>query len=105
SGIVNIVLKKNMRGGTNGMVNVSGGSYNNYNAGINLNHRNNQFNYFGSYAFSRRVAVGDGLTNTLNLSTSGITDNTIESNRKGRNHSVKGGVDYSPSGKTTLSFS
>lgn len=105
SGIVNIVLKKNMRGGTNGMVNISGGSYHNYNAGINLNHRNDRVNYFGSYNFSRRVAVGDGLTSTTNLSTNGITDNNIESSRKGLNHSVKAGVDYSPADKTTLSFS
>src|SRR5690606_38370763 len=37
SGIINIVLKKNTYLGFNGSVNASGGSYNNYMAGLNLN--------------------------------------------------------------------
>lgn len=60
TGIVNIVLKKNIRTGLNGAVNASAGSYDNYMAGLTLNYRDKKFNYFGSYNFNRRNMVGSG---------------------------------------------
>src|SRR5690606_12898855 len=53
SGIINIILKKNIRTGLNGNVTLSGGSYNNYMAGVTLNYRDRKFNYYGSYNFKR----------------------------------------------------
>lgn len=105
SGIINIILKKNIRRGLNGMVNVSGGSYHNYNGGFNLNYRDERFNYYGNYNFRRSNNVGDGFNRSTDLIEGGVTDNRSESTRKGLSHSGKLGVDYSPNEKTTIGLS
>ncbi|WP_159638737.1 TonB-dependent receptor domain-containing protein [Sphingobacterium composti Ten et al. 2007 non Yoo et al. 2007] len=110
SGIINIVLKKNIRTGLNGNVNASVGNYDNYNAGITLNYRDNKFNYFGSYNFRHGRNLGEGNTKTIGL-TNGIQDlNSLitetfnESFRKGINNSLRLGMDYYANDKTTLSL-
>lgn len=105
SGIINIVLKKNMRTGLNGAVNSSAGSYENFGAGVNLNFRDRKFNYFGSYNFNRRNSVGDGMNSTQLLSTNSLTNNTSESNRLGINNGIKLGVDHYLTEKTTIGLS
>lgn len=105
SGIINIVLKKEARAGFNGGVNASAGSYDNYNAGFNLNLRNEKFNYFGSYNFNRRNNVGDGLNSTRQFSNNSLTENSTESRRLGLNHSVRLGADYYITEKTMAGFS
>ncbi len=102
SGIINIVLKKNTYLGFNGSVNVSGGSYDNYMAGLNLNFRNRNFNYYGGYTFNRRNMVGDGVNNTELLSNNSQTNNISESARLGLNHSVQLGLDYYLGEKTLI---
>ncbi len=105
SGIINIVLKKEARHGFNGGVNASAGSYNNYNAGFNLNYRKEKFNYFGNYNFNRRRRVGDGLNSVRQFSTNSLTENWNESNHLGLNHSVRLGADYFITEKTMVGFS
>ncbi|WP_262246842.1 outer membrane beta-barrel family protein [Parapedobacter soli] len=102
SGIINIVLKKNTYLGFNGSVNVSGGSYDNYMAGLNLNFRNRNFNYYGGYTFNRRNMVGDGVNNTELLSNNSQTNNVSESARLGLNHNVQLGMDYYLGEKTLI---
>lgn len=53
SGIINIVLKKDAKGGLNGTLNANVGSYGRQNASLNLNYGLNKFNVFGGYAFRR----------------------------------------------------
>jgi outer membrane receptor for ferrienterochelin and colicin len=105
SGIINIVLKKNIQTGFNGMVNLSGGSYNNYNGGLNINYRDNRFNYFGSYNYRRGNRIGDGFNYNQSLLNNGITENTSESSRKGDNHRVRLGLDYYLNDKNTIGIS
>ncbi len=102
SGIINIVLKRNTYVGFNGTANVSGGSYNNYMAGFNLNFRNQKFNYYGGYTFNRRNMVGDGINNTELLSNNSLTNNISESQRLGLNHNVQLGMDYYLGEKTLI---
>ena len=110
SGIINIILKKNIRTGLNGNVNVSGGSYDNYNAGVTLNYRDNKFNYFGNYNFRHGRNLGGGNTRTVGLingiqdPNSLITETNNESFRKGINNSIRLGVDYYADDKTTVSL-
>jgi len=104
SGIINIVLKKNVRIGLNGSLNVSAGSYDNYNAGLNLNNRGDKWNYFAGYHFNRRNSVGSGLNNT-EFSNNSIIRNQNESVRLGINHGVRVGADYYISERTTLGAS
>lgn len=110
SGIINIVLKKNIRTGLNGNVNASVGNYDNYNAGIALNYRDNKFNYFGNYNFRHGRNVGEGNTTTVGLingirdENSLVTETSTESFRKGINNSFRLGMDYYANDKTTLSL-
>lgn len=110
SGIINIVLKKNARTGFNGVANASVGSYDNYNAGITLNYRDNKFNYFGGYNYRNGRNVGESGVRTVQLingeetNASEITDSKAESFRKGINNSFRFGADYYASEKTTLSL-
>lgn len=110
TGIINIVLKKNIRTGLNGNINISAGSYDNYNGGLTLNFRDKKFNYFGSYNFRHGRNLGDDFTKTISLingvqDSNGLTtETTNESFRKGINNSVRLGVDYYATEKTTLSL-
>jgi len=104
SGIVNIILKKNIKTGFNGMARVGGGSYNNYNAGLDLNYRDSKFNYFGSYNFRRRNNPGDGFNhNFYNDGTS--VYNTSDNQRTGKSHTVRLGADFFANEKTTIGLS
>ena len=110
SGIVNIVLKKNMNTGLNGTVNASVGNYDNYMAGASLNYRNTKFNYFGTYNFNHRKNVGESsvrnaqLINGVETDASEVTQTTSNTFRKGKNHSFRLGADYFATEKTTLSL-
>ncbi len=110
SGIINIILKKNIRTGLNGNINASVGNYDNYNAGLALNYRDDKFNYFGSYNFRYGRNIGDGNTRTIGLingqqdANSLVTETTNESFRKGLNNSLRLGMDYYANDKTTLSL-
>ncbi len=50
SGIINIVLKKNIKNGFNGSLTVNAGNRNRYSSSVNLNYRPGKFNLFGSYS-------------------------------------------------------
>ncbi|RYZ98397.1 MAG: TonB-dependent receptor [Sphingobacteriaceae bacterium] len=56
SGIINIKLKKNKQSGTNGSVTVGAGQGLNFrdNASINLNHKEGDWNFFGSFSHGDR---------------------------------------------------
>ena len=110
SGIVNIILKKNIRTGLNGSVNASGGSYENANAGVTLNYRPGKVNYFGSYNFSRRNMLGGGYTDNTDYINGSIspasprTYSTDDSRRQGYNHTIRLGTDIYATDKTTFSL-
>ncbi|MBI1301070.1 MAG: TonB-dependent receptor [Alphaproteobacteria bacterium] len=53
-GIINIILKKNERTGFNGQVNLSVGTREKYNAGLNLNYGTGKVNYYASYNYQNR---------------------------------------------------
>lgn len=110
SGIVNIILKKNIRTGLNGSVTASGGSYDNYNAGIDLNYRDQNFNFFGGYNYSHRNRPGDGFSDNIDLIDGVIQENsartisTSKNNRKGKNHTMRFGTDWYATPSTTFSL-
>ena len=61
AGVINLKLKKNSSYGTNGNLNVGAavGKWPRLNGGLNLNHRNEKFNIFGSYNYSHREQQQD----------------------------------------------
>jgi outer membrane receptor protein involved in Fe transport len=105
SGIINIVLKKNIRTGLNGLITASGGSYRNYNSGLSLNYRDSSFNYYGNYDFRKFRRVGNGQSLTRYFETDGVIDNNTKGDRSGLGHSAKLGVDYFVNQTTTIGLS
>lgn len=105
SGIINIKIKKNKNGGTNGSVNGSLGYGKNLrgNAGINLNHRTQKLNLFGNYNYGKFER--DNLI-AIDRISNGTPDTYFmqvgESNRKQYNNNFKAGLDYFIDKKNTI---
>src|SRR5690606_1777527 len=97
SGIINVILKKNLRTGLNGSITASGGSYDNYNAGIDLKYRDRKFNFFGGYNYANRNRLGDGFNDNTQLIYGVVQDNSLraistsDNQRKGVNHTIRFG--------------
>ncbi len=53
-GIINIILKEERAQGLNGRVNLSSGTGHKYNGSLNLNYRQNGWNFFGNYSYQYR---------------------------------------------------
>ena len=53
SGIINIVLKKSIKGGWNGSVVANAGNNDRYNGGVNLNYKPGKLNIFGNFNIRR----------------------------------------------------
>ncbi len=53
-GIINIILREERMQGFNGRINLSSGTGDKYNGGINLNYRTNNWNFFGNYSYQYR---------------------------------------------------
>lgn len=66
SGIINIKLKKDRRGGVNGVVSAGYGTWGKYNGSVNLNYRTQKYNVFGSYSLNQGSMFHNGTTYTLN---------------------------------------
>jgi outer membrane receptor protein involved in Fe transport len=98
AGIINIKLKKNKAVGTNGNLTV-GGAYGltpKWNGALNLNHRDEKFNLFGSYNYNHREnkqRLGVYRTTTTEGQFS-IFDQQSERLYNGDYHGVKVGMDY-----------
>lgn len=110
-GIINIIRKRNYKGGLNG--NVSGtlgqGKYEKQNGSLNLNYKGDGYNILlnSSYAFSENF-----LYNTITTAffdqygqLSGSRVAQIDNKRKNRNYTPNLGIDLYLSKKTTLSLS
>ncbi len=107
SGIINIVLKKNLKRGINGNVAVTAGTGNLYTGSLGLNLRNTKFNLYGNYAYSYR----DGYRNNFSDLNQYSGDTTVSLNqmRYGGDlnitHTAKVGMDVYVKDRNTLSWS
>ena len=107
TGIINIVLKKERKNGLNGSFDVRGGFPESYGAGINLNFRKKDLNFFTNYGFRYRSGPGtsyryqelfrDGITN--------IVEQFGDRERGGWSNSIRMGADYFLNEKNTLTAS
>ena len=106
SGIINIVLKKNIKRGLNGSVNLSGATGNAYNGSVSLNMRNTRFNIFGNYAYDYK----EGYRNNFNDQTQTYDDSIVYFQQKrygedkGESHNLKLGMDIYLKDRNTLSW-
>lgn len=108
TGIINIILKKDKRGGLNGLVNVSAGNHEHYEAGANLNYRKNNISIIGGYNFRQRMRVGNSLsyyeTYVDSIDTYFYRDEDGDRERKRGGHTFKAGVDYNITENDLFSF-
>ncbi|WP_161889846.1 outer membrane beta-barrel family protein [Pontibacter russatus] len=114
SGIINLVLKKEKKPGFNGVASVTAGTYDNYNASLNLNYRYNKWSLHGGYDFRQRTRPGssDSFTENYYLdSLTGRIDSTSYRLQEGDRNSLdlsnnfRIGADYYLTPNHTLSAS
>lgn len=107
SGIINIVLKKNVKQGINGQVNLSAATGNAYNGALTLSSRNTKYNIYGSYSYGYRAAYRNNNADQRQ----NYTDSTVyfTQRRKGQDttqsHTAKIGMDLYLKDRNTLSWS
>lgn len=107
AGIVNIILKKEMKQGSNGTVNLSYGKgyYRKSNNSISLNHRRDRLNFFASYQFVNNIGFND-LRLYRQFYAQGKYEGAYHQNNyivfPFYNHISKIGMDFNPTSKTIL---
>jgi hypothetical protein len=111
SGIINIRLKKNTNLGTNGNLSVAGGSgrFDRERGSLQLNHRTNTLNLFGSYSLNRGGNYWD-FQNSRNQTDPSLADanqrNVVNQftylKFRDLGQNAKAGFDFMPTKKTTI---
>ncbi len=66
-GILNVIMKKNTKPGYNGMAMAGIGTNDRYTGMINLNVKENPFNFFVMYNYNQQTNLNDGFTDRTNL--------------------------------------
>jgi len=107
SGIINIVLKKNVKRGLNGNFQVSGATGNAYNTSVGLSMRNTKFNLFGNYSFDYREGYRNNYTALKQVSndTTYYFDQSREGSDLSSTHTAKIGMDLYLNDRNILSWS
>lgn len=106
-GIVNVVLKKNTKPGYNGVIGAGVGTNRRYNTNLNLNVKENPFNFFVSYNFNSRGNLNNGYSNRTNYSNNEITSITKQDNLNevfNQSHFGRLGFDYNITNRTMLTL-
>ncbi len=98
AGIINIKLKKNSNFGTNGSVNATygQGALPRGNGGLNLNHRNEKINVYGSYNYNYNRQFENLDIDRDNMEASGriVFDQNSYLDKKSQYHGAKAGIDW-----------
>ncbi|HLG40446.1 MAG TPA: TonB-dependent receptor [Chitinophagaceae bacterium] len=109
SGIINIVLKKNIKGGWNGSIIANAGSNNRYNGNISLNYKPGRLNLYGNYSIrqDRRFRINntnrDYYDSAGNIS--GFYNEDNQSSARPLSHFVNSGIDYTLNERNSLGLS
>ena len=109
SGVINIKTKKNKQKGFNGNLSLSyvQGFYWKTNNSINLNYRNSKFNVFMNYSMNANKGFSElHILRTYyapdNKTVTSLFEQPTYMNNHGRNNSLKAGIDYYLTKKTTV---
>ncbi len=107
SGIINIVLKKNIKRGINGIVNASVGTGDLYTTSAAMSYRNSKVNIYGNYGYDHK----EGYRNNLAYLDQTYTDSTVFLNQErlgndyNETNNSKLGFDWYVKDRNTFSFS
>lgn len=108
SGIINIILKKNIKTGYNGSIRAGIDRFLGYNLGGDFNYRRNKFNISASLNYRNGRGLTTGNTLRDNYLSNDTIDNTIKqkdlSKRNGGGAFARLGIDYLPTNKTSFSL-
>jgi len=107
SGIINIVLKKNLDFGYNGSLSLNVGTQDKYNGSVNLNLKSKKFNITTNYSYRRFNMYGSGtlLRENNTGSSSSILDQFSDMNMRMNGHFGKAELNYFLDDKNTLTLS
>ena len=109
SGIINVITKKNILKGINGIANVSIGTRNRYSGDLTLSYKTNKINIYGGINYTDKTRYGIGSSERTRYDSATDMYNTIISdsdrNRTRFRQSIKLGMDYSLNPGSTLSLS
>lgn len=107
AGIINIITKEKKKKGLNGVVNVSAGTNNKYNADFLLNYRIGKINYFIGADYSDRDFLGESnrYSETYFTDSTRIIDEQSNRVMHRDGYSIKGGFDYHIDDNSTLTLS
>jgi outer membrane receptor protein involved in Fe transport len=109
-GIINIVLKKNIKNGFNGTATVNAGNKDRYNGNLTLNYRPKKFNLFGSYSLrqdtrKRYNTIDRTYLDAANNSITSFFNQVTNSTAHPHGHVITGGIDYTIDEKNSIGAS
>ncbi len=107
AGIINIILKKNKKGGLSGSVQLGAGDPREYRANLNLTYKTDKVNFFTNVGYRNSNYFGEGTSHQA-VTNNGITTGLTQNNDQDRNdnaHNVFFGGDYYINDKNTLTAS
>lgn len=107
-GILNVVMKKNTKPGYNGMVMGGAGTNDRYNGMVNLNVKENPFNFFIMYNYNQQTNLNDGFTDRTNLfngNTTGYFNQTNLARFTNAFQFGRLGFDYTINNRNTITVS
>ncbi|HEV7332467.1 MAG TPA: TonB-dependent receptor [Flavisolibacter sp.] len=108
AGVINIKIKKSRQRGFNGAVTLgyAQGFYPKTNNNLQLNYRNDRWNFFGSYTLNANRSFSRIYALRTYLNPNGSVESLLEQpsffKGTGSTHNLRAGVDYTLSGKTTI---
>jgi outer membrane receptor protein involved in Fe transport len=102
-GIINIILKKEKKAGTNGFLGLNAGLHDRFNANLQVNYNTGKTNLFGSYGFRQDYRKRSGSLTSQTIDTALNKSTYLWQNSKGtslmKSHLVRLGVDWNISKK------
>jgi outer membrane receptor protein involved in Fe transport len=107
-GIINVVLKKSKRAGLNGLASISGGTPKLFSTNLNINLRQNKFNFFVNGGYNHSGGISRGRTLRQNKENGIVTDYFNQYSRQERTRkfsSIRFGADYFIDNRNTITVS
>jgi outer membrane receptor protein involved in Fe transport len=107
SGIINIVLKKNVQKGFTGSASASVGTQHTYNGTFNIAYQNKNINVYTNYSYRQGDRVGNGSVDKTTFLDNGsiqTQDQTANQSFTFKGQNIRSGIDFNIDPKTTISF-